>query len=131
MNLFDDADRSDAGEWIDLCAASDVRPGEATTVMVRDLPYAVCNDRGRYAVVDNTCPHAGGSLGSGYVADGHVVCPWHHWPWHLETGKTADELPMKIRVYETRVENGRVLARIPKDEGDRLTPDETDLDARS
>ncbi|MCG3181481.1 MAG: 3-phenylpropionate/cinnamic acid dioxygenase ferredoxin subunit [Phycisphaerae bacterium] len=126
-DLFTTDDSPAGGCWVDLVAAQDIAPGDATTVVAHDRALAVCNDGGRFFVVDNTCPHAGGSLGAGYVRDGHVICPWHHWPFNLNTGKTGDDWAMGVAVYPVRVRNGRVWAFIAADRGERLAPDETDL----
>ncbi|MDD4890726.1 MAG: Rieske 2Fe-2S domain-containing protein [Phycisphaerae bacterium] len=101
------------GQWVDLCPADAVEPGTARTVIIGDHPYAVCNDAGRFAVVDNTCPHAGGNLGEGVVRAGRIVCPWHRYEWHLATGLSfAEPFPRRLRVYPAKVEAGRVLALI-------------------
>jgi nitrite reductase/ring-hydroxylating ferredoxin subunit len=72
--------------------------------------YAVCNDAGRFAVVDNACPHVGGSLGRASVRAGRIICPWHLYEWDLATGRSPD-FPRTLRVYPTRVRNGRVEIR--------------------
>jgi len=98
------------GRWVDLIAADQIEPGNARTVVVGDHAYAVCNDDGRFAVVDNTCPHAGGNLGEGIVAAGRIICPWHYFEWDLDTGQATDPWPRRLRVYLSKVQTGRVLA---------------------
>lgn len=62
---------------------------------------------------DNTCPHLGGSLGRGTFQGNAVACPLHHWTFDLTTGKCVSGLPdEKITLYETRVENGKILVKI-------------------
>lgn len=41
-------------------------------VLFRDETYAVC-------AFHDTCPHLDTSLSEGWVKDGRLVCPWHHW----------------------------------------------------
>ncbi len=35
----------------------------------------------------NHCPHAGGALCAGWLEDGMIVCPNHHYKYDLESGK--------------------------------------------
>ncbi len=89
--------------------AAAVPPGQCRSARVAGRWVAVCNDAGRFFACDNECPHAGGPLGRGEVADGKVVCPVHHWPWDLQTGKTADEWEhMRVRCYAIDVREGVV-----------------------
>ncbi len=99
------------GDWLDLVAAADVPPGQARTVVLADHAYAVCNDAGRFAVVDNACPHAGGNLGGAAVRAGRIVCPWHGYQWDLVTGRSPD-FPRTLRVHRSRVRDGRVQVRV-------------------
>lgn len=115
--------------WTDLVAAADVPAGSARTIVVGDRAYAVCNDAGRFAVIDNACPHAGGSLGRGFVRDGKVFCPWHFFGWDLATGETDAPYPGRLRVYPCRLRAGRVSARL-HDAGERTDPDGRDLLAK-
>ena len=106
-------EQPDSGRWVELIDAGAVAPGSARTVIVAGRLLAVCNDAGRFAVVDNTCPHAGGNLGAGLVRDGRIVCPWHLFGWDLTTGQCLDPWPRRLRVYPSKVQAGRVLAMLP------------------
>jgi nitrite reductase/ring-hydroxylating ferredoxin subunit len=44
-----------------------------------------------------------GSLSGGDVQDGHAVCPWHQWPFSLQTGQLRNRPLVKIRTYPTRL----------------------------
>ena len=121
---------ADPSSWIDLIDAQAVPPGMAATVVVAGQPYAVCNDDGKFAVVDNTCPHAGGSLGEGIVRAGRVICPWHFYEWDLVTGETVDPWPTKLHIYPCRVENGRVQAQLESaGQGEQVSQARRDLHA--
>lgn len=95
--------------WVDLIAAEDVPRGSARTVVVNSQAYAVCNDDGRFAVVDDACPHAGGSLGKGIVANGRITCRWHQYEWELATGSSPHSR-RRLRIYPCRAAAGRVQA---------------------
>jgi nitrite reductase (NADH) small subunit len=65
---------------------------------------------GRFAAVENKCPHSGGPLCDGIVSGASVVCPLHGWRISLESGQVLNRpLEACVRVFDTKVENGVVL----------------------
>ncbi|GIK15071.1 MAG: hypothetical protein BroJett003_00350 [Planctomycetota bacterium] len=76
----------------------------------RELAVYRFDDPPRCYVLDNHCPHAGGNLAGGEVADGTVACPWHHWKFDLETGVCTHSALARVPVYATRVEDGVIFA---------------------
>ena len=102
-------------EWTRLLPVADCRQGCARFVAVGDIELAVFRLSGpdRFVVTPNSCPHAGGNLAAGEVADGKVTCPWHHWEFDLASGQcTLSETVSLIR-YETRIEDGVLYAKLP------------------
>ncbi len=96
-------------KWVYVLDTSDVPPGKAARMFVAGTWLAICNDRGRFVAVDDSCPHEGGSLGRGHVADGCVVCSVHHWPFDLTTGLSDPDLPLvRLRFYPCKVHAGKV-----------------------
>ena len=73
---------------------------------------------GQVRVIDDTCPHAGGSLSSGRIMEiegsACVVCPWHAWPFDLESGQCPDNPSVRVRTYPAREVDGRVQAKLPQ-----------------
>ncbi len=69
---------------------------------------------GGVRVMDDRCPHAGGSLSAGHIDDelGCVMCPWHAWPFDPDTGACPDNPAFAVRTYEAKVEDGRVWAKL-------------------
>lgn len=77
---------------------------------------AVFKVDGEYRAIDDTCPHAGGSLAKGQVdGAGVVTCPEHGWKFDTADGTWRDYPKLKIDRFETRVVNGEVQVR-PLDE---------------
>ena len=89
--------------WISLCALSDLNEGKAKYVETAGRQLAVFLHRGNPHVIDNYCPHAGGSLSGGYIEDDCAVCPWHNWPFRLDTGELKGSSAVRITIYATRV----------------------------
>jgi len=71
----------------------------------------------------NRCPHQGGALCLGTVAERLVGspgryqlggttmlrCPWHGWEFSVESGLCADDPSKRVATYPVRVDDGRVL----------------------
>ena len=61
-------------------------PGQAAAFDVEGVRIAVFNVGGTYYAIDDTCPHAGAPLSSGYVDGTRVGCPWHGADFCLKSG---------------------------------------------
>lgn len=72
----------------------------------------VANVGGTIAVLDGECPHEGGPLGEGTIEGGCVVCPWHSYAWDLRTGATQQDPELRVKVYEAKVEEGELRAKL-------------------
>ncbi len=121
MNLHDPMSEAigtppDERRWTDLCDWNAVPAQGGKYLAIRDFTLAIFRvGPGEARVIDDTCPHAGGSLSAGRVQDGSIVyCPWHHWPFRLEDGRCADNPNHCVRTYPARVVNGKVQAQLPR-----------------
>jgi nitrite reductase (NADH) small subunit/3-phenylpropionate/trans-cinnamate dioxygenase ferredoxin subunit len=95
-----------------VCRVEDLTEGEGLTFDVSGKLIAVFFDRGQYYAIDDVCPHMGASLGTGFVENGIVTCPWHAWRFRLADGAWADSPRVKIGCYPVRVENGAVQVQV-------------------
>jgi len=69
----------------------------------------------RIIVIRNTCPHAGGNLAAGQVDQDSVTCPWHQWKFNLDDGACTLSPQVKLRRYESKIEDGFVCVRLGDD----------------
>jgi nitrite reductase (NADH) small subunit len=88
--------------WTSLCDLDELQEGRGKYVEIGGFQLAVFLDKGEVHVMDNTCPHAGGSMASGWVEDGCAVCPWHSWAFRLDNGQLRDMPGVNITTYKTR-----------------------------
>lgn len=104
-----------ADSWIDLCELTELpEQGIGKYIVQNDHALAAYKlDDQTVIVMDDNCPHAGASLSAGHVDDGCVVCPWHHWQFHMQTGKNPNHPEIAVRTYETRIVAGRVETKLP------------------
>jgi nitrite reductase (NADH) small subunit len=82
--------------------AVDVPLLEGRTVTVDGRRIAVFRTPEGFHAIDATCPHAGGPLADGLVADRCVTCPLHGWRFDLTSGRalTGDGAVVVHRVVE-------------------------------
>lgn len=106
-----------------LANTSDLGDGEMKEVSANGTRILLARVGGEFHAVGATCPHYGAPLAEGALCGTRVVCPWHHACFDVTTGglkepPALDSLPR----YEVRVEDGRVLARLPDEAEDRVPP---------
>jgi len=103
-----------AGEWARVAAVEDVPAGSGRFVLIGDHELAVFHlvEPERFVVTRNSCPHAGGNLSAGAVEGSVVTCPWHFWPFDLDSGQCTLAANVQLRRYPCKVENGEIFARL-------------------
>lgn len=92
-------------EWIRVCATSELpQPGEVAEANLQGKAVCVANRGGRFSILDNECPHRGGPLSQGWIEGDTVLCPWHAWAFHLDTGIVEAPEQGRVKVYPARIE---------------------------
>lgn len=100
-------------DFIRLCAQSELPPpGTVREFTANGQALCVANLNGTISVLNGICPHEEGPLGEGTIENGCVVCPWHGYAFDLRTGEATDDPSLKVEVYESRVENGELRAKL-------------------
>jgi len=70
------------------------REVEGETVLVVNVGDTMC-------AVSNTCPHRGGDLSTGEIADGKVTCPRHGAIFDVRTGKNLEGAKILVKRIAT------------------------------
>jgi nitrite reductase (NADH) small subunit len=73
-----------------VCRAADVPLGEGRAVTVAGRRIAVFNAPTGWFALDAVCPHRGGPLADGLVADNCVACPLHDRRFDLHSGEALN-----------------------------------------
>lgn len=97
------------GPWTDVGSVEELRNKPLQEVLCGTTPIALTYKDGAFAAISGLCNHVGGPLGEGALDGDFVVCPWHYWKFHRQTGQgepgyEADQVP----AYPVKVENGRL-----------------------
>ena len=77
-------------------------------MVIKGTEVALMRDGRQVFGLSNLCPHRGGQIGDGTVADGRAICPLHAWDFDLRTGISPFNPEDTIETYEVRVRAGRV-----------------------
>jgi pyruvate oxidase len=72
--------------WVRI-DADGLEVGRVTTVIASGRALCLSRSAEGYGCLDNHCPHQGGPLGDGQIADGYLICPWHAYEYDPVTGK--------------------------------------------
>lgn len=94
--------------WATVAREADVPVGQRRLVLVGGKWMAIFHLPEGWFAIDNSCPHAGGSLFEGGVKYTVVTCPWHFWPFDLRTGRNPVIQSIRADIYPVRVEGGQV-----------------------
>jgi pyruvate oxidase len=90
-------------EWHKVLESGGLPEGRVTTVTAGLKSCALVHFDGKYAALDNHCPHQGGPLGEGSIENGLLRCPWHGFDYDPLTGQSpgfedqATCYPLEVR----------------------------------
>ncbi len=78
--------------WRKVAEPDELSEGRVKSATAGTKSVALVRFDGRYAAMDNHCPHQGGPLGEGSIEKGvdgkcWLRCPWHGWDFDPLTGK--------------------------------------------
>ena len=95
--------------------AARLAEGEARKVLLENengeppVEVALCRVNGRIFAVDSLCPHEGGRLAAGPLAEGrYLSCPLHLYKFDPATGESIGIECDPARTYEVREVDGDV-----------------------
>ena len=96
-------------EWLDVCAAGALEPGDFEVVDTDDMPIAVFNIDGRYYAIEDLCTHDGEELTGGPLEGTEIICPRHGARFCIRTGAALTPPAYDdIATFPVRIENGRL-----------------------
>ena len=93
---------------------SDISPGKMQKVTADGKEILVVNVDGNYFAMNDTCTHAGASLGDGKLDGSILTCDWHGAKFDCKTGK-LHAFPAKIKdlnSYKVVVESDNIFLEL-------------------
>src|SRR5688572_3060686 len=95
-------------EFLEAARVEQVPSGTGTTVNLAGKDVAIFNVDGIVHAIDDTCLHAGASLGSGRLNGPIVTCPAHGLKYDVTTGQLTTG-GLGVASYPVKVVDGRIL----------------------
>ncbi|MDA1191833.1 MAG: Rieske (2Fe-2S) protein [Candidatus Poribacteria bacterium] len=93
-------------ERVKACALAELNEGQCRVVKHGYEYIAVIKKNDELHAINDTCPHMGGSLGTGWMTDeGTIVCPWHGWEFRLKDGEGVWPSGIKVETYPVQVDD--------------------------
>ncbi|MCH9682800.1 MAG: Rieske 2Fe-2S domain-containing protein, partial [Deltaproteobacteria bacterium] len=86
--------------------------GRVKTVACGLATVCMTHHQGKYAALDNRCPHQGGPLGEGSIENGLLRCPWHGWDYDPTTGQSPGDFDDGIETYDVEVRDDGVYVAV-------------------
>ena len=102
-------------QFVKVARLSEIPPETARCVDVNGKRIGLFNLGGIIHAVDDTCPHADGSLSEGTISGTEVVCPLHYATFDLETGAcTGPPADDDLVTYEIRISGDDIEVAVPE-----------------
>jgi nitrite reductase (NADH) small subunit len=102
--------------WVAIGRLEDVPLYEGRRVTIAGHRVAVFRTADGLHALAADCPHAGGPLQDGLVADGCVTCPLHGLRFDLRTGAALGGADEGVRSYEVVARDGVLMLELQLDE---------------
>lgn len=98
-------------EFSEAARVDQLPPGTGTTVKVAGKDVAIFNVDGDVYAIDDTCAHAGASLGSGKLSGRIVTCRAHGLRYDVTTGQFTTG-GFGVASYPVKVVDGKIMVAV-------------------
>jgi nitrite reductase [NAD(P)H] small subunit len=95
-------------DWVLVCRYDEIPAGRGRTCEVLGLRLAVFRAGETIVALSDHCPHAGGSLGQGWIEEGEVVCPLHRWRFRLIDGRCSTMWGQGVHRFPAEIRQDQV-----------------------
>ncbi len=96
--------------WHDIVASADLVSGEVQFFAIEGRHLFVYCNGSEYRVYDSRCPHQVTDIPHLALEGTTLTCPKHHWQFDVASGECTAVGNRPLTVFESKLENGRLLA---------------------
>ncbi len=108
---FDPARLGTTPTWHDVMGVDELAAGETRRLVVDERSLFVHRDGDEFRVFDAHCPHQVTDIPELALDGTTLTCPKHKWAFDIRTGKCIAVGKRPLKRHESKVEDGRLLAR--------------------
>lgn len=101
--------------------AEDLPEGRVASVWAGHRGICLSHYEGKFAALDNKCPHQGGPLGEGSIEKGFLRCPWHGWDFHPTTGASPGGFDDRLDSFEVDIREDGVFVGVQEEPAHEAT----------
>lgn len=98
-------------QWHDVMAVTDLVDGDVKRMDCAGRGLFVYREATTYKVYDSICPHQSTDIPQLALQGVTLTCPKHEWAFDVRSGACIKNGKTPLTQIESRVENGRLLAR--------------------
>ncbi|HEU4510886.1 MAG TPA: FAD-dependent oxidoreductase [Pyrinomonadaceae bacterium] len=108
---------------VTVAKTSELADGEMKQLSANGAEILLACVGGKFHAVGAHCTHYGAPLVEGVLSGERIVCPWHHACFNVTNGDIQEPPALDdLARYDLRVENDRVIVRVPDGAPDRSVP---------
>ena len=101
--------------WRKALGLEELPEGRVKPVTCEHITVCMTRFEGKFAALDNRCPHQGGPLGEGSIENGWLRCPWHGWDYHPTTGKSPGGFGDGLDTYPVETREDGIYVGFPEE----------------
>jgi nitrite reductase (NADH) small subunit len=99
-------------EWVSVCRLDDLGDGRGRSLDAAGMRLAVFRVGDDVVALSGRCPHAGGSLGHGWIEEAEVVCPLHRWRFKLTDGRCTTVRGQGVHRFRSEIRGDEVWVEV-------------------
>ena len=104
---------SENKKWNKVGKVEDLKKRDLQSLKIEGRNIALSHLDGKFGAISGNCLHVGGPLGDGEInKDGYVVCPWHSWMFHCQTGEARPGIPAAVSKFDLKEEGGELFINL-------------------
>jgi nitrite reductase/ring-hydroxylating ferredoxin subunit/alkylhydroperoxidase/carboxymuconolactone decarboxylase family protein YurZ len=98
-------------EWHDVAPLEKIKDGAISYHDADGRSLFIYREKNEFNIYDSRCPHQVTNIPHLALDGFRLTCPKHQWAFDIKTGECVDKGNRPLKRFESKVENGRLLAR--------------------